>query len=139
MVAALEATQAGLVIGSRYVPGGSIPDWSWHRKALSKWGNRYAGAVLGMPVRDATSGFRVYRADVVERLDLEGVRADGYGFQIEMAYKVGGLGEQVVEYPIAFRDRVRGTSKMSGAIVVEALRLVTWWAVRDRCLHRKKR
>ena len=139
MVAALEATQAGLVIGSRYVPGGSIPDWSWYRKALSKWGNRYAGAVLGMPVRDATSGFRVYRADVVERLDLEGVRADGYGFQIEMAYKVGGLGEQVVEYPIAFRDRVRGTSKMSGAIVVEALRLVTWWAVRDRCLHRKKR
>ena len=139
MVAALEATQAGLVIGSRYVPGGSIPDWSWHRKALSKWGNRYAGAVLGMPVRDATSGFRVYRADVVERLDLEGVRADGYGFQIERAYTVGGLGELVVEYSIAFRDRVRGTSKMSGAIVVEALRLVTWWAVRDRCLHRKKR
>lgn len=138
MVAVLEATQAGLVIGSRYVPGGAIPDWSWHRKALSKWGNRYAGAVLGMPVRDATSGFRVYRADVVDRLDLEGVRADGYGFQIEMAYKVRGLGEQVVEHPISFRDRIRGTSKMSGAIVVEALRMVTWWAVRDRILRRKK-
>ena len=139
MVRALETTRAGLVVGSRYVPGGAIPDWSWHRKALSKWGNRYAGAVLGMPVRDATSGFRVYRADVVDRLDLEGVRADGYGFQIEMAYKVRGLGEQVVEHPISFTDRVRGTSKMSGAIVIEALWLVTWWAVRDRILRRKKR
>jgi hypothetical protein len=95
--------------------------------------------VLGLPVRDATSGFRVYRADVVDRLDLEAVRADGYGFQIEMAYKVRQLGEQVVEHPIAFRDRVRGTSKMSSAIVVEALRLVTWWAIRDRILQRKKR
>jgi dolichol-phosphate mannosyltransferase len=139
MVAALESTHAGLVVGSRYVPGGEIPNWSWHRKALSKWGNRYAGAVLGLPVRDATSGFRVYRADVVDRLDLEAVRADGYGFQIEMAYKVRGLGEQVIEHPISFRDRVRGTSKMSSTIVVEALRLVTWWAVRDRLLHRKQR
>jgi dolichol-phosphate mannosyltransferase len=138
MVAALESSHAGLVVGSRYIPGGEIPNWSWHRKALSKWGNRYAGAVLGMPVRDATSGFRVYRADVVDRLDLEAVRADGYGFQIEMAYKVRGLGEQVVEHPISFSDRVRGTSKMSSTIVVEALRLVTWWAIRDRILHRKK-
>ena len=107
-----------------------------HRKALSRWGNRYAGFVLGLPVRDATAGFRVYRADVVDRLDLDTVHADGYGFQIEMAYKVRGLGEAVVEHPIAFRDRERGTSKMSGAIVVEALWMVTWWALRDRVLRR---
>jgi dolichol-phosphate mannosyltransferase len=136
MLAALESSGAGLVVGSRYIPGGAIPDWSWHRKALSKWGNRYAGFVLGMPVRDATSGFRAYRADVVAKLDLDTIRADGYGFQIEMAYAVRRLGAAVIEHPISFRDRVRGTSKMSGAIVVEALRLVTWWAVRDRLLAR---
>ncbi len=136
MLATLESTGAGLVVGSRYIPGGTIPDWSWHRKALSRWGNRYAGFVLGMPVRDATSGFRAYRADVVGKLDLDTIRADGYGFQIEMAYAVRRLGPAVVEYPISFRDRVRGTSKMSGAIVVEALRMVTWWAVRDRILTR---
>ncbi len=136
MLATLASTGAGLVVGSRYIPGGSIPDWSWHRKALSKWGNRYAGFALGMPVRDATSGFRAYRADVVAKLDLDTIRADGYGFQIEMAYAVRRLGSAVVEYPISFRDRVRGTSKMSGAIVVEALRMVTWWAIRDRLLAR---
>lgn len=136
MIARLESSGAGLVVGSRYVPGGEIPNWSWHRKALSKWGNRYAGLVLGMPVRDATSGFRAYRADVMDRLDLDTVHADGYGFQIEMAYKVRGLGETVLEHPISFRDRVRGTSKMSGSIVVEALWMVTWWAVRDRVLRR---
>lgn len=136
MIETLGATGAGLVIGSRYVPGGSIPNWSWHRKALSRWGNRYAGFVLGLPVRDATAGFRVYRADVIRRIDLDTVHADGYGFQIEMAYKVRALGEQVVEHPISFRDRERGTSKMSGSIVVEALWMVTWWALRDRVLRR---
>ncbi len=137
MIAKLSSSGAGLVIGSRYIPGGEIPNWSWHRKALSKWGNRYAGAVLDMPVHDATSGFRAYRAEVIGRLDLDTIRADGYGFQIEMAYEVRRLGESVVEYPISFRDRVRGTSKMSGNIVVEAMRLVTWWAIRDRVLRRK--
>jgi dolichol-phosphate mannosyltransferase len=134
MLDVLGSSGAGLVVGSRYIPGGAIPDWSWHRKALSKWGNRYAGFVLGLPVRDATSGFRAYRAEVVDRLDLDAIRADGYGFQIEMAYEVRRLGEAVVEHPISFRDRVRGTSKMSSTIVVEALRLVTWWAIRDRLL-----
>ena len=137
--AKLDSSQAGLVVGSRYVPGGEIPNWSWHRKALSKWGNRYAGFVLGLPVRDATSGFRVYRSDVFDRLGLDTVHADGYGFQIEMAYKVRGLGELVVEHPISFRDRERGTSKMSGSIVVEALWMVTWWALRDRVLRRRPR
>jgi len=121
---------ADLVIGSRYVPGGSIPDWSWHRKALSRWGNRYAGAVLSLDVADSTAGYRAYRADALAGIDLDSVRADGYGFQIEMAYRVAQNGGRIDEVPIAFTDRVRGTSKMSGRIVVEALVLVTWWGAR---------
>ena len=138
LVAEVEAG-AGLAVGSRYVPGGSIPNWKLHRKLLSQWGNRYAGFVLGLDVRDATSGFRAYRADAVARLDLDAIKADGYGFQIEMAYEISRLGEAVVEVPISFTDRIRGTSKMSSRIVVEALELVTWWAVRDRVLHRRPR
>lgn len=123
---------ADLVIGSRYVPGGSIPDWSWHRRLLSKWGNRYAGAALGLEVADATSGYRAFRASMVAKIDFGEVRADGYGFQIEMAYRMQGLGGTVREFPIDFVDRVRGRSKMSPRIVVEALVLVTWWGARDR-------
>jgi dolichol-phosphate mannosyltransferase len=139
MIELLDTTGAGLVIGSRYIPGGAIPAWSFHRRMLSQWGNIYASAVLGIAVRDATSGFRAYRADVVAKLDLDRIRADGYGFQIEMAYAVKGLGFDVVEYPISFTDRVRGTSKMSPRIVVEALRLVTWWGINDRLLRRGNR
>jgi dolichol-phosphate mannosyltransferase len=127
---------ADLAIGSRYVPGGSIPNWAWHRKWLSRWGNRYAGMVLGMGVRDATAGYRAYRASALARIDLDDVRADGYAFQIEMAYRVASTGGRIVEVPIAFVDRVRGTSKMSGSIVVEALWLVTVWGIRDRVVHR---
>lgn len=123
---------ADLVIGSRYVSGGSIPDWSWHRRLLSKWGNRYAGAALGLNVADATSGYRAFRATMIAKIDFREVRADGYGFQIEMAYRMQGLGGAVRELPIAFVDRVRGKSKMSPRIVVEALVLVTWWGARDR-------
>jgi dolichol-phosphate mannosyltransferase len=130
---------ADLVIGSRYIPGGSIPDWKWHRRALSKWGNRYAGFVLGLPVHDATAGFRVYRRGALEQIDLESIRADGYGFQIEMAYQVMRNGGRIVEVPIAFSDRVRGTSKMSLRIPIEALVLVTWWAVRDRIFRRGRK
>jgi hypothetical protein len=134
MLETLERTGAGLVVGSRYIPGGAIPAWKLHRRLLSEWGNRYAALVLGLKVRDATSGFRAYRASVVSRLDLDSIRADGYGFQIEMAYAVRNLGEPVVEYPISFTDRLRGKSKMSSHIVVEALALVTWWGLRDRVL-----
>ena len=123
---------ADLVIGSRYVPGGSIPDWSWHRRLLSKWGNRYAGAALGLDVADATSGYRAFRASMIAKIDFGEVRADGYGFQIEMAYRMQGLGGTVREFPIAFVDRIRGKSKMSPRIVVEALVLVTCWGARDR-------
>jgi glycosyltransferase involved in cell wall biosynthesis len=125
---------ADLAVGSRYVPGGAIPGWPAHRRWLSRAGNRYADFVLGLSVRDATSGFRAYRADALRRVDLSSVRADGYGFQIEMAYRVAGNGGAIVELPIEFVDRTRGTSKMSGRIIVEALLLVTWWGVRDRVL-----
>ena len=131
-------TGADLAIGSRYIPGGSIPHWPFHRRALSRWGNRYAAAVLALDVHDATSGYRAYRADVLHKIDLDSVRADGYGFQIEMAYRVARLGGRVVEVPITFTDRVRGTSKMSSRIIVEALLLVTWWALRDRVLRRDR-
>jgi dolichol-phosphate mannosyltransferase len=130
----LQAVESGadLAVGSRYIPGGSIPHWSAFRRALSRWGNRYASRVLALPLADATSGFRAYRADIVARLDLRTVRSDGYGFQIEMAYRVARAGGTIVELPIEFVDRRRGTSKMSSRIVVEALLLVTWWGLRDR-------
>jgi len=136
--ALLSAVDSGadLAIGSRYVPGGAIPDWPKHREYLSRGGNRYAAIMLGLQVRDATAGFRCYAAPMLSRIDLDAIAADGYGFQIEMAYAVARRGGRIVEVPISFTDRVRGTSKMSGRIVVEALLLVTWWAVRDRILHR---
>lgn len=128
---------ADLVIGSRYVAGGSIPNWSTTRLLLSRWGNRYASTLLRLDIRDATAGYRAFRADVLRRIDLDAIRADGYGFQIEMAYTVRAVGGTIAEVPIAFTDRVRGTSKMSGRIVIEALVLVTWWAVRDRIFRRR--
>jgi dolichol-phosphate mannosyltransferase len=117
----------GLVIGSRYVKGGSIPDWSWHRRLLSRWGNIYASVLLGLGVTDSTAGFRAYSASVLESIDLERIRAEGYGFQIEMTYQAKNAGASVVEIPIRFLERVDGESKMSMFIVVEALGLVTWW------------
>ena len=136
LIGPAQAGDQDLVIGSRYVPGGQIPDWAWHRRMLSRWGNRYTSVALGMGVNDATAGFRAYRADLLEQLQLESVRADGYGFQIEMAYRAHRCGGRIMEVPISFSERVRGTSKMSGAIVAEALLLVTWWAIRDRLLRR---
>ena len=132
---AAAADGAALALGSRYIPGGSIPDWSWHRRALSRWGNRYAAAVLGIDVNDATSGYRAYRAEALAGIDFHTVQAGGYGFQVEMAYRVLASGGRIVEVPISFTDRVRGESKMSSRIVIEALVLVTWWAIRDRVLR----
>jgi dolichol-phosphate mannosyltransferase len=129
---------ADLAIGSRYVPGGSIPAWAWHRRLLSRWGNRYAAGVLGLAVNDSTAGFRAFRATMLRQIPLQRIRADGYGFQIEMTYEVVRRGGKVVEVPIAFTERERGTSKMSGRIVVEALALVTWWGARDRVLRRRR-
>ena len=118
-----------LAVGSRYVPGGSIPNWAWHRRLLSRGGNVYASALLGLGVKDSTSGFRAYAASVLERIDLDRVRAEGYGFQIEMTYQAKRAGALIVEVPIRFVDRAEGESKMSMFIVVEALGLVTWWGI----------
>jgi dolichol-phosphate mannosyltransferase len=130
---------ADLAMGSRWIPGGSIPGWPAHRRWLSQGGNRYAGIVLGIDVKDSTGGFRAYRASMLAQLDLETVRANGYGFQIEMAYRVVGHGGRIVEIPIQFQDRTLGESKMSGAIVLEALMLVTLWGIRDLLRGRHRR
>ena len=128
-------TGADLVIGSRYVPGGSIPSWSLGRILLSRWANRYAAAVLGLDVRDATAGYRAYSAEVLEAIGIDGVRAEGYAFQIELAYRISRAGRRVVEVPITFVDRTLGNSKMSTHVIAEALLLVTGWGARDR-IHR---
>jgi dolichol-phosphate mannosyltransferase len=131
LVAAVERG-ADLAVGSRYVPGGSIPDWKWARRAISRGGCLYARTLLGLSVHDATAGFRAYHRRALERIPLDAVRADGYGFQVEMTYLTQGNGGRIVEMPITFRDRTLGRSKMSMRIVVEALVFVTWWGLRDR-------
>ncbi|MGA9078462.1 MAG: polyprenol monophosphomannose synthase [Acidimicrobiales bacterium] len=118
-----------LVVGSRYVPGGSIPNWSISRRLISRLGNVYAKALLGLGVEDSTAGYRVYAATLLRRLDLARVRADSYGFQIEMTHLARGAGAGIVEVPIHFVDRVAGTSKMSTFTVVEAFVLVTGWGL----------
>ena len=128
---------ADLVIGSRYVPGGAIPDWSLPRRVISRGGCLYARTLLGLSVHDATAGFRAYSADLLRRIDLDAVRADGYGFQVEMTYLAQRLGGRVEEVPIEFRDRTLGKSKMSIRIVIEAFILVTWWAARNRLFRRR--
>jgi len=129
---------ADLAIGSRYVPGGSVPGWPRHRLAISRAGNLYVSACLGIGLRDATAGYRAYTAEALRGLDLASITTYGYGFQIEMAYALIRQGRTVVEVPITFRDRIRGTSKMSLGIVGEALRLVSWWGLRDRVLRRAR-
>jgi dolichol-phosphate mannosyltransferase len=118
-----------VVIGSRYVKGGSIPNWAWHRHLLSRGGNLYASAVLGLGVADSTAGYRCYSAGILRKLDLDRIRAEGYGFQIEMTYRARQFGGAITEVPIKFVDREVGESKMSSFIVVEALGLVTYWGL----------
>ena len=126
------ARDRDLTIGSRYVPGGSVSDWSRPRVALSRAGNRYARFMLGLPIGDSTSGFRVYRHGLIEHLVDLPLRSDGYGFQIELAWRAWDAGYAVGETPITFREREHGHSKLSKGIVVEALWLVTVWGVRQR-------
>jgi dolichol-phosphate mannosyltransferase len=128
LVAPLEKS-FDVVIGSRYVEGGSIPSWAWHRHLLSRGGNIYASKVLGLGVADSTAGYRAYSAKTLRQLDLERIRAEGYGFQIEMTYRACQHGAAIIEVPISFVDREAGESKMSSFIVVEALGLVTWWGM----------
>ncbi len=131
LFAAIDAG-ADLVIGSRWVEGGSVVDWPRNRELISRAGNWYARVMLGFPLRDATAGFRAYRGSILGTLDLTGVRSSGYAFQVEMAYRFHRLGATMSEVPITFRERARGDSKMSWRIVGEALTLVTIWGVRDR-------
>ncbi|BDI21597.1 polyprenol monophosphomannose synthase [Herbiconiux sp. L3-i23] len=125
-------TEADLVVGSRWVPGGRVVDWSRARQALSRGGNRYARIVLGLPVRDSTSGFRAYRAELLRRLPLDDVESRGYCFQIDMTLRSVDAGASIREIPIVFREREQGTSKMSRSIVAEAMLRVTWWGLRRR-------
>jgi dolichol-phosphate mannosyltransferase len=122
------AASSDVVIGSRYVVGGTIPSWSIPRLWLSRAGNEYASFMLGLGVRDSTAGYRVYSRGALEKIDYATVTADGYGFQIEMTYRARLGGASIVEVPISFTDRTLGESKMSSAIVLEALWLVTKWA-----------
>jgi glycosyltransferase involved in cell wall biosynthesis len=120
---------ADLVIGSRWVHGGEVENWPWFRKLISRIGNRYAKAILGTAIFDMTSGFRVYRAKFLQQLVSEPVSSHGYSFQVELAYLASKAGS-VVEVPITFVERVNGKSKMTLAIVLEALTKVTFWGIR---------
>jgi len=115
------AERADVVIGSRYVPGGGVTDWGPVRRAISRGGSAYAQFVLGVGVRDLTGGFKCFRREVLEALDLDAVRSRGYAFQVETTYRAIELGFEVIEVPIVFRDRQAGTSKMSRSIVLEAI------------------
>jgi dolichol-phosphate mannosyltransferase len=130
LLAALDG--ADLAIGSRYIPGGEVEDWSPARRWLSRAGNVYARMWLGFPIKDATSGFRAYRTDFLAREDLNSVSSQGYGFQIEMARRIYRSGGRIVEVPITFTDRTLGRSKMSKRIALEAIVGVTMWGLRDR-------
>jgi dolichol-phosphate mannosyltransferase len=121
-----------LVIGSRWIPGGTVVDWPTSRKILSRGGNLYARLALGLRIRDVTAGFRVYSAETVRAMDLDGIDSKGYCFQVDMTLRVLDGGGYVAEMPIEFREREHGVSKMSQAIVVEAMRRVTRWGAERR-------
>jgi dolichol-phosphate mannosyltransferase len=123
---------ADLVIGSRWIPGGSIVNWSRGREALSRGGNLYVRALLGIDVHDATSGFRVFRRPALEKIDLRTVRSAGYVFQTDLVARTLDAGLSVREVPIEFVERVRGTSKMSARVAIESLRRITGWGLRQR-------
>jgi hypothetical protein len=128
MLSALQ--QADLVIGSRYVPGGGTENWPWHRRLLSRGGNRYVQVVTGIPVRDATSGYRAFRRPVLEEIGLRDLRSDGYSFQLETVLASWRQGFEVDEVPITFVERRAGASKISRGIVIEALWRVLLWGIR---------
>jgi dolichol-phosphate mannosyltransferase len=137
MIATL-AAGADAVVGSRYVEGGGTENWPLHRRLLSRWGNRYTAFVLGLRVRDCTSGFRAYRAEALRAIDPPSTGAEGYAFLTELVRRLVRRGYSVVEVPIVFRDREHGTSKMSGRIIAESMLLVTRWGLAD-VLRRMKR
>jgi dolichol-phosphate mannosyltransferase len=124
--------EADLVIGSRWVPGGSVVNWPLRRELLSRGGNLYVRLLLGVSVRDATAGFRLFRRSALDAIDLDSVQSTGYVFQTDMATRCLRLGLRVAEVPIEFVERVRGDSKMTGQVALESLRRVTVWGLRER-------
>jgi dolichol-phosphate mannosyltransferase len=136
---ALARDGAGLVIGSRWVPGGSIRDWPRTRQAISRTGNWYARIALRSRIRDITAGYRVYRTELLRTIHLDTVSSQGYCFQVEMAWRAERAGERIVEHPIEFVERTAGSSKMHSGIVVEALLRVTGWGIADRVGRRRRR
>ncbi|MGJ9404972.1 polyprenol monophosphomannose synthase [Nesterenkonia aurantiaca] len=124
--------EADLVIGSRWVPGGSVVNWPLHRVAISRAGSLYSRTLLGLKVRDITAGFRVFRRSVLEEIDLGSIESVGYGFQVDMTFRVASMGKTIAEVPITFVERTQGESKMSSNIVVEAMVNVTRWGLRAR-------
>jgi dolichol-phosphate mannosyltransferase len=129
----LEALEdADLVLGSRWVPGGAVVNWPWTRVALSRGGNLYTRLLLGIPVRDATGGFRLFRRTTLEKIDLGSVQSVGYCFQADLAWRTVEAGLRVREVPITFVERLRGESKMSPDVAVESLRRITAWGLRER-------
>jgi dolichol-phosphate mannosyltransferase len=130
----LEAVDTGadLVIGSRYVDGGTVRNWPWRRLALSKTANTYSRVALGVGVNDITAGYRAYRREVLQAIDLDGVDSKGYCFQIDLTWRTVNNGFVVVEVPITFTERELGVSKMSGSNIREALVKVTRWGIQGR-------
>jgi dolichol-phosphate mannosyltransferase len=131
MLAAIESG-SDAVIGSRYVSGGGTKNWPLHRRLLSRWGNLYTGAVLGVKVRDCTSGFRAYRSSALAAIAPETTKAEGYAFLSELVVRLSRRGLKISEVPILFIDRENGTSKMSGRIIIESMLLVTRWGISYR-------
>ncbi|WP_395292711.1 polyprenol monophosphomannose synthase [Kitasatospora hibisci] len=135
MVETLLADDTAVVLGSRYVPGGSTAEeWPWHRKALSAWANLYVNTILSLGVRDATAGFKAWRAQTLRAIDLPSVTSNGYSFQVELNYRVVTRGLTIREVPIRFEERVKGASKMSLGVQVESA--MTPWKL--RLGHRKQ-
>jgi dolichol-phosphate mannosyltransferase len=123
---------ADLAIGSRYVPGGTVRNWPWRRLALSKTANTYSRVLLGVGIKDITAGYRAYRREVLEKIDLSAVDSKGYCFQIDLTWRAINAGFAVVEVPITFSERELGVSKMSGSNIREAMTKVAEWGLRGR-------
>ncbi|MEO6512578.1 MAG: polyprenol monophosphomannose synthase [Nocardioides sp.] len=130
---------ADLVIGSRWIPGGSIVNWPRSRELLSRGGILFVRLLLGIPVKDATAGFRLFRRATLEKIDIDQVRSTGYVFQTDMAYRTLQAGLKVVEVPIEFIERVRGDSKMSPDVATESLKSITKWGLRERARQVRRR
>lgn len=126
MIEVLETTDAAVVLGSRYVAGGTVAsEWAWHRRILSAWANFYVNTILRLKVKDVTAGFKAWRADALQAIDLPSVRSSGYSFQVELNYRVVRRGLRIAEVPIKFEERVEGVSKMSLGVQIESA-LMPW-------------